>query len=294
MRHSAVGLSFAVTCLAGVTPSFAMTYTAQEHDTFWSLARRFHTTVSALEKANPKVDPLNIYPGLKLNIPGSAPRKTSTKAKSAKASPVQKVLYTVQPRDTLWSIAVRHHVTVAAIVKCNPGVDAMHLRPGQRLVLPGGAAGSQQSAGTQKVKALAAQLVKTHVSLSGRSGSQAVVSDGPVVPGPNGQPLPYAKAIDAVATAYTAHDNGVYGARDYFGHPLQFGTISVDPHVIPLGSTLYITGYHFPGLPADGFIGHATDEGGAIIGNRIDIYLPVSTQEALQFGVQHVKVYVLK
>lgn len=56
-------------------------------------------------------------------------------------------------------------------------------------------------------------------------------------------------------------------------------TIAVDPDVIPLGSTVEINGQTYV----------AEDIGGAIQGNRIDIFFP-SHADALQFGVQHAEV----
>lgn len=101
---------------------------------------------------------------------------------------------------------------------------------------------------------------------------------------------------DMTATAYTApkNKNGQYEARTYSGNIVGLGDIAVDPKVIPLGSTLYIEGYNFDGLPAGGMLGTATDIGGAIKGNKIDIFVPVSHSKALEFGFQKVKVYVLE
>jgi len=48
-----------------------------------------------------------------------------------------------------------------------------------------------------------------------------------------------------------------------------WGIVAVDPRVIPLGTRLYIPGYGE---------GVAADTGGAIIGNRIDLWMPTSTQ----------------
>jgi len=104
------------------------------------------------------------------------------------------------------------------------------------------------------------------------------------------------QTIEAVATAYSAsaEENGRWGAVDYFGNPLQRGTIAVDPSVIPLGSTVYITGYKFDALPPGGMIAKATDIGGAVKGNRIDIFIPASPEKTKKFGIQKVKIYVLK
>ncbi|MCP3774799.1 stalk domain-containing protein [Paenibacillus sp. MZ04-78.2] len=105
----------------------------------------------------------------------------------------------------------------------------------------------------------------------------------------------YSKMIEVKATAYTASpaENGGYGPVDYMGNPLKLGTIAVDPSVIPLGSKVLIKGYSYKGLPADGLYATATDTGGAIKGNRVDIFLPESRAQAKLFGMQNVQVYVL-
>lgn len=98
------------------------------------------------------------------------------------------------------------------------------------------------------------------------------------------------------ATAYSADpsENGGYGAVDYFGNPLQLGTVAVDPNVIPLGTLLYIEGYTYNGLPAGGMIARATDTGSSIRGNKLDIFIPGSKDSLKSFGFQEVKVYKLE
>lgn len=58
-------------------------------------------------------------------------------------------------------------------------------------------------------------------------------------------------------------------------------TISVDPSKIPYGTEVIINGHTYI----------AEDCGGAINGNRIDIYFD-SHAEALKFGIQYANVYV--
>jgi 3D (Asp-Asp-Asp) domain-containing protein len=103
------------------------------------------------------------------------------------------------------------------------------------------------------------------------------------------------KTIAAVASAYTgsAAENGGYAGKDYYGNPLQVGTIAVDPKMIPLGSTVYVTGYSYDGLPVGGMMAQASDIGGAIKGNRIDIYVPGSREKAKTFGYQNVTIHVV-
>jgi 3D (Asp-Asp-Asp) domain-containing protein len=110
-----------------------------------------------------------------------------------------------------------------------------------------------------------------------------------------GKEIKPAKTIAAVASAYTgsAEENGGYAGLDYFGNTLKVGTIAVDPKVIPLGTTVYVTGYTFDGLPAGGMMAVASDTGGSIKGNRIDIFVPSSGEQAKLFGYQNVTVYVV-
>lgn len=103
------------------------------------------------------------------------------------------------------------------------------------------------------------------------------------------------KTLSMTATAYgpSLKDNYPYGPVDAFGKPLVSGDVAVDPRVIPLGTRLYVSGYHTPYLPAGGFVAVARDTGGAIKGNRIDLFINGNASEVSSFGIQHVTVKVL-
>ncbi len=102
--------------------------------------------------------------------------------------------------------------------------------------------------------------------------------------------------IDLIATAYgpSAQDNYPYGATDYFGRPLIPGDVAVDPNVIPLGTRLFVTGYTSPVLPKGGFMARAVDEGNAIQGRRIDLFINAPENTVSNFGVQRVTAYIVK
>ena len=107
---------------------------------------------------------------------------------------------------------------------------------------------------------------------------------------------PRYKTIKGTATAYTdsSSENGGYAGADYFGNPLTVGTISVDPTVIPLGSQVYIEGYQYDDLPAGGMFATATDTGGAMKGNKIDIFVPDQKAKAIEFGIQQVNIFIME
>lgn len=93
----------------------------------------------------------------------------------------------------------------------------------------------------------------------------------------------YLKTLTMNATAYTATGNktatGVWPSRNASG----ISTVAVDPNVIPLGSKLYIEGYGYA---------VAADTGGAISGNKIDLYMN-SNSECINFGRQNVTVHIV-
>ena len=95
---------------------------------------------------------------------------------------------------------------------------------------------------------------------------------------PDGSVVQVKAVISGESTAYTHTGN-----RTATGVWPSVGTVSVDPKVIPLGSRLYITGYGY---------GVAQDTGGAIKGNRVDVFL--DTYDAcIQWGRRAVTIYVL-
>ncbi|NLP42309.1 MAG: hypothetical protein GX348_08955 [Veillonellaceae bacterium] len=98
------------------------------------------------------------------------------------------------------------------------------------------------------------------------------------------------KVINATATAYAPgpHDNGKWGNLTHIGTQVRPGVIAVDPNIIPLGTKLYIEFSNEKGM-----YGVAEDTGGAIKGNRIDIAM-WTVSEALDFGMQKVKVYIIE
>ena len=64
---------------------------------------------------------------------------------------------------------------------------------------------------------------------------------------------------------------------DRFGDPLVWGTVAVDPKVIPLHTQLVIDGYDA--------VFTARDTGGKWVqGKHIDVFVPVSHSEALKMG----------
>ncbi|WP_260399880.1 G5 and 3D domain-containing protein [Peribacillus simplex] len=94
------------------------------------------------------------------------------------------------------------------------------------------------------------------------------------------------KEIYVSSTAYTASCKGCSGVTstgvDLKSNP-GAKIIAVDPNVIPMGSKVYVDGYGYA---------VAADKGGAIKGNRIDVFFS-SKNDAYRWGVKRVMVRVL-
>ena len=198
--------------------------------------------------------------------------------------------YTVKDGDTFYVLAQRYHTSVDALAKANSNVSASNIYSGLELNIPGEAAKETvNTASTGQAHKISADSPE----LSTEASSLKILGDDQVMAW--GKTFDYRKTMNMTATAYSAaaDENGKYGAVDYFGKQLQVGTIAVDPKVIPMGTKVLVTGHESPGLPKKAFVAIACDQGGAIKGNRIDIFIPGSQQEVSEFGIQNVKLYVL-
>ncbi|QHW30778.1 LysM peptidoglycan-binding domain-containing protein [Paenibacillus rhizovicinus] len=269
------GIATAVLGIAILTQTHAANaqamYKANEEDTFWKLSNKFGVTVNSLMQANPFVDAANIYEGLQLVIPDSAHAASArvegpiaTKEKPAAA----KKMEAVKPAPK----------AVAAEAKSPEAPKAA------------------KKVAKTAVKTTAKQTKKTASKQAQAKTAKRVAAKKPELDhvSVNGKSYVYTDVMQVKASAYTAaaSENG-WGPVDYFGNPLKLGTIAVDPDVIPMGSKVYITGYDYNGLPSGGMMAVATDQGSAINGNRIDIFVPQSQKSASAFGFQNVKVFIL-
>ncbi len=222
----------------------------EKGDTLWSISQKKNVSVNELKKWN--------------NLESDLIKVNDTLI-------LQKVKnYKVKAGDNLWKISQKYNTTVEQIKSWNKlKSDTIH--KGDVLIVSKSKVSkeSQSKTATATVQntVKAANTVKTETTEKTNSETSS-------------------KEITVTATAYTADCKGCSGITatgiNLKDNPNK-KVISVDPNVIPLGSTVYVEGY---GTAIAG------DTGGAIKGNKIDIHV-ATTSEALNWGRKQVSVKIL-
>ncbi|AXI08893.1 LysM peptidoglycan-binding domain-containing protein [Oceanobacillus sp. 143] len=237
-------------------------------ETLWDIAQTENTTVENLIELNNLTSTV-IYPEQVLLTEGI---KNSH-------------IVEVEKGDTLWKIGQEYSVSVENLKHWNQ-LDHDLISIGQKLTIDGpniDAASvetnaNEVSANTNTEEDTAIQEVETPVTIEEEQAEQpadTTVKDESIA----------GHTISVTSTAYTVQSAGGSGITatgiDLNANP-NIKLIAVDPNVIPLGTEVYVEGY-----------GHAIagDTGGAIKGNKIDVYVPTN-QEAFNWGVRTVNVTI--
>ncbi len=85
---------------------------------------------------------------------------------------------------------------------------------------------------------------------------------------------------------FRASAYALYG-RTRSGAKTEKGVLAADPRVLPLGTVVHVSAGKYTGVYT------VRDTGGAIKGNRLDVWVP-SVKEAMRFGRRNVKLVVLR
>lgn len=193
--------------------------------------------------------------------------------------------------DTFYLLAKHYRVDLNKLMAANPSVHPQNIYEGLNIIIPGAETRAIALASAAPAKQEAAPAA---APMTAAASKLKVMSSDKIVEA-WGKTFTYSHTIAVKASAYSASasENGKWGAVDYFGNPLKLGTIAVDPKVIPMGTKVLVTGHNHDGLPDQAFVATASDQGGAIKGNRIDIFIPGSAASVKSFGYQDVTLYVL-
>ncbi|PWA12703.1 peptidoglycan-binding protein [Pueribacillus theae] len=256
----------AITIGAASQASAASVHTVKKGDTLWSISQANNVTVQNIQNWN-NLSSTIIYPNQQLQIGGNAKEaeKTVTPAENGANT------YTVKSGDTLFVIASNHGISVSELKSWN-GLSSDLIHPGDKLSVKGTV---KKEAAVQPKKA-SAQSEKATTQPKQAAGQSKPVS----------APENASKELTVTATAYTANCPGCSGVTatgiNLKANPNQ-KVIAVDPNVIPLGTKVWVEGY------GEAIAG---DTGGAIKGNKIDVFIP-SKQAASNWGIKKVKIKVL-
>jgi 3D (Asp-Asp-Asp) domain-containing protein len=132
---------------------------------------------------------------------------------------------------------------------------------------------AQRSANASQISSLEAQAQQAEAQARVVAAQRAVNPvPAPSVPTPG--PAGPGQTLTVVATAYDLPGSTASGV------PVGPGIVAVDPNVIPMGTSMTIPGYGE---------GVAADTGGAIVGNRIDVWVP-NAAAASAWGVRTVTI----
>ncbi len=112
-----------------VCPPGTFSYTVQPGDSMFSIAQKFGVSLNALIAANPQIpNPSLIFPGQIVCVPTAPPPP---------GCPAGTFAYTVQPGDSMWSIAKKFGVSLDALIRANPQIPNPSLIfPGQTVCVP--------------------------------------------------------------------------------------------------------------------------------------------------------------
>ena len=171
------------------------------------------------------------------------------------ASAAEAPTHIVQPGETLWSISKVYGTTIEELQKMN-SLQYNLVYPTQKLVV-----------GVAPKEPVVQQPAKpTFETINGKE---------------------VARTMRVSATAYTAFCyccSGITATGINLRANPNLKVIAVDPRVIPLGSRVWVEGY------GEAIAG---DTGGAIKGNRIDVFIN-NTNRAYAWGRKMVTIKVLK
>ncbi|KNH22135.1 peptidoglycan-binding protein [Priestia megaterium] len=244
-----------------------MTHKVQQGNTLWSISQQYGVTVDQIKEWNGLKSDL-IYPGeqLKIQSPNGQAQQSSPSVAQAAPEAQQAQAPAEQTQEE------QQQAQAEQAQKEQQQAQAEQAQKEQQQAQAEQAQKEQQQAQAEQAQKEQQQAQAEQAQKEQQPAESSQQASG--------------KSMTVEATAYTANCAGCSGTTatgvDLKANPNQ-KVIAVDPSVIPLGSKVYVEGY---GEAV------AADTGGAIKGNRIDVFVP-SEGDAQQFGRKSVKITVM-
>ncbi|WP_339063681.1 LysM peptidoglycan-binding domain-containing protein [Tepidibacillus marianensis] len=239
---------FGLGLMTGPIEPSTISYKITNGDTLYSIGKKFDVDWKKIVELNLDLKPTALVIGSTIQIPNDNSTGTgsmvSTRETMSKQPATEQEEYQIKVGDTLWEIAQRFHTSVESILHINPNLKANSLVIGENIRLPKNDVATMSSVSRSQRKMSGVYTLTAYTAGPESTGKR---------PGDRG-----------------------YGITSSGNRAKEGITVAVDPHVIPIGTRIYIEG-----------IGYrvAQDTGGAIKGNKIDVYFE-DVNEAIQFGVK--------
>jgi len=256
-----------------------MTHKVQQGNTLWSISQQYGVTVDQIKEWNGLKSDL-IYPGeqLKIQSPNGQAQQSSPSVAQAAPEAQQAQAPAEQTQEE------QQQAQVEQTQEEQQQAQAEQAQKEQQQAQAEQAQKEQQQAQAEQAQK-EQQQAQAEQAQKEQQQAQAEQAQKEQQPAESSQQAS-GKSMTVEATAYTANCAGCSGTTatgvDLKANPNQ-KVIAVDPSVIPLGSKVYVEGY---GEAV------AADTGGAIKGNRIDVFVPAEG-DAQQFGRKSVKITVM-
>ncbi|MED3943321.1 LysM peptidoglycan-binding domain-containing protein [Priestia megaterium] len=272
-------------------------HTVKRGDTLWSIGQHYGVTVEEIKEWNGLTSDL-VFPGEQFKIKtAQAAQSQTASAPVAKAAPQAQQSQTAQAQQEQaaqeQTQKEQEQAQVAAQEQAQKEQEQAQAaqatqEQAQKEQEQAQAAAQAQAAQeqAQKEQEQAQAAAQAQAAQEQAQKEQAAQQQAAQQQQQQSQQQASGKSMTVEATAYTANCAGCSGTTatgvNLKSNPNQ-RVIAVDPSVIPLGSKVYVEGY---GQAV------AADTGGAIKGNRIDVF--VSSDSAAQdWGRRSVKITVI-
>ncbi|MDW8070494.1 MAG: LysM peptidoglycan-binding domain-containing protein [Anaerolineae bacterium] len=115
-----------------------LVHVVKSGETLLAIAAYYHVALQDLMQANGlnEESARRLRVGQELIIPGAVDIAKTAAKEATKVAPTRRIIHTVQPGDTLISIAVQYGADLDAIIAANPGINPDLIYVSQQLVVP--------------------------------------------------------------------------------------------------------------------------------------------------------------